>query len=421
MNRRLTVAAAATLTAAAALATLTGCGSSGSGDGGSASLSYMIWDTNSKEPYDKLIEAFQKEHPEIDVEVTAVPWDQYWTKLQTQASSGSLPDVFWINEPNFQLYASNDTLAPVSDDYDPKEFPEALVKSYTYDDKVLAAPQTYHTIGVWYNADIFERAGVTPPAAGWTLDDFSTAAKDIAKALKGEGVYGAASVPGAAQETYYNTIVEEGGEVISEDGTTSGYGDPKTIEGLKIWTDLIAEGAAPTVDQLAESQALQYFTSGKLAMLWSGGWQANNLKDSEIVDSVKVAPLPQGPSDLVTTIQGAANAVAANSKNLEAAQKFRSFLTGQEASEIFGEAGLGIPARTSAADSFTKAFPNWDLQLFVDQAAHAAPYPVSLNTATWNQLEVEYLTPAWKGEKPVEQAAKELAAAMDEALAKEKR
>jgi len=420
VGRKLTVTAAA-IVAASALAALTGCGSSSEGDGQSGTVSYMIWDTNSKEPYDKLIDAFQKEHPDIDVEVTAIPWDQYWTKLQTQASSNSLPDVFWINEPNFRLYASNDTLAPVADDYDPAEFPEALVESYTLDGQILAAPATYHTIGVWYNAELFDRAGVAQPAAGWTLDDFTAAAREIASTLKSEGVYGAASTPGNGQETYYNTIIQSGGRVISDDAEESGYVDPATIEGIEVWTDLIAEGAAPTAEQLAESQALQYFTSGKLAMLWSGGWQANNLKDAENAASIKVAPMPKGSSDLVTTIQGAANAVAANSKNLEAAQLFRSFLTSQEASEIFGEAGLGIPARTSAATSFTEAFPQWDLQLFVDQAAHAAPYPVSLNTAAWNQLEVEYLTPAWMGERSVKDAATELAAAMDEVLDKEER
>ena len=47
------------------------------------------------------------------------------------------------------------------------------------------------------------------------------------------------------------------------------------------------------------------------------------------------------------------------------------------------------------------------------------PYPVSKNTAAWNEAELTYLTKAWNGQEPVEQAAAELAKAMNDLLAKE--
>lgn len=406
--------------AAASIITLASCSTAPASDG-DVTLEYMIWDANAVPLYEELAAAFTEENPNITVEVTAVPWDQYWTKLQTQASSKTLPDVFWINEPNFAQYATNGVLAEASDDYDPAEFPEALVGSYTLDDKVLATPMSYNTMAVWYNTALFDAAGVAYPEPDWTLDDFEATATAISAALGDQGVFGAASGPALGQETYYNTVFATGGYVISEDGKTSGYADPATIEGLELWVDLIQSGAAPSVEQVNDNPIAQYFTSGKLAMMWSGGWNATTLSTSEIADTIQVAALPHGSSDRVTTIQGGAYAVAAGSEHLEQAQLFQTFLTSQEASETFGKAGLGIPARLSAASTFTEAFPQWDLQIFIDQSAKAAPYPVSLDTAAWNQLEVEFLTPAWTGEVPVAQAAEDLAAAMDEVLSGEKR
>lgn len=407
--------------AAASLFMVVGCSGGTPSADSDVTLEYMIWDANAVPVFEDLAATFTEQNPNVTVEVTAVPWDQYWTKLQTQASSNTLPDLFWINEPNFAQYATNGVLAEVASDYDPSEFPEALVDSYTIDDKIFATPMSYNTMAVWYNTAIFDAAGVAYPEESWTLDDFEETANAITAALGGDGVFGAASGPALGQETYYNTIFAAGGYVISEDGSSSGYADPATIEGLQLWVDLIDSGAAPSVEQVNDTPIAQYFTSGKLAMMWSGGWNATTLSTSEIADTVQVAALPHGSSDLVTTIQGGAYAVSAGSEHLEQAQAFQAFLTSQEASETFGEAGLGIPARLAAADTFTESFPEWNLQVFIDQAAEAAPYPVSLNTAEWNQLEVEYLTPAWTGQKPVAEAARELAAAMDEVLAEENR
>lgn len=423
MNRQRTIASAITVTSVLALS-MAGCAADGAGPtSGETSIDYVIWDANALEPYKDVIAAFNEEHPEITVNIQALPWDQYWTKLQTQASSKTLPDVFWINEPNAGLYATNGALAAVdtANGLDPKNFPEASIESYSFDGELYASPTGYSTMGVWYNTDLFDRAGVAYPAEGWTQEDFVTAATAISTALGSEGVFGAAAAPWTGQETYYNTIYQSGGEVISEDGTTSGYDDPDTIAGIKLWVDLAQAGVSPSVAQITDTPVPQYFTSGKLAMMWSGPWNANSLKDSEIADSVAVAPMPTGSSDLVTTIQGGADAVSAYSENKDAAQTFQAFLGSKKAQELYGAAGLGIPAFNGVASSFTDAFPQWDLSLFSDQAAQAAPYPVSLNTAAWNKLETDYLTKAWSGELTVEEACTQLATAMNEALEAERK
>ena len=80
----------------------------------SASLNYGIWDDVQAPAMEEIIAAFNEEYPNIEVNITIAPFDQYFTRLQTQAGSGELPDVFWMNGPNVQLYASEDMLMPLS-------------------------------------------------------------------------------------------------------------------------------------------------------------------------------------------------------------------------------------------------------------------------------------------------------------------
>ena len=79
-----------------------------------AEITYGVWDQAQVEAIDANIEAFNKVYPDITVNVNVTPWASYWSKLQTQASSDTLPDLFWLNGPNFQVYAANGKIEPIA-------------------------------------------------------------------------------------------------------------------------------------------------------------------------------------------------------------------------------------------------------------------------------------------------------------------
>lgn len=429
-GRRATVAAAAAL----GLTLLaTGCSSSGDAAPGTdpddyttagtdlaASITYGIWDQAQVPAIDEQIAAFNEIYPDIDVTVNVTPFADYWTKLQTQASSDTLPDLFWMNGPNIQLYASNGKLAPITGaidagDIDPANYPAALNDLYTLDGVQYGVPKDFDTIGVWTNTALFEQAGVALPEGDWTWADFQSAAADISAALSGQGIYGAAGGMDG-QTTYYNTIFQAGGTVVS-DGT-SGYDTPESQAGIQFWTDLIASGGSPSIEQLTDTSADQWFTSGKLAMYWGGSWFRAALTDTDIVDDVVALPLPTG-EEQATVIHGVSNVVAAASPNAQAAQALQVFLAGEEAQQIQAEAGSVISAFTGTQDAFVASMPDADLQVFLDAAEYAQPLPVSANTAAWNALETELLPAAFSGTTPVADVTAELATKMDAALAAE--
>lgn len=387
-----------------------------------ATITYGLWDQSQVPAIESSLEGFKEKYPNITVNLSVTPFSEYWTKLQTQASSDTLPDVFWMNGPNIQLYALNGKLEPLTGaieagDVDTANYPESLVDLYTVKDVSYGVPKDLDTIGVWINKELFQRAGVRVPEGDWTWSDFQSTASQISTALAAEGVYGGAGGMDG-QTTYYDTIFQAGGDVI--DGDASGYAGEGAQEGIQFWTDLIASGGSPTMAQLIDTSADQWYTSGKLAMYWGGSWFRSALTDVPFVDSVDVLPLPQG-KEQATVIHGVANVVAAASKNTQAAQALQVYLASKEAQQAQGDFGSVIPAFTGTQGSFGESLPQANLQVFLDAVEYARPLPVSANSAAWNAFEAELLPQAFSGERPVAEVTAELAEKMDEALAKESR
>jgi multiple sugar transport system substrate-binding protein len=387
-----------------------------------ATITYALWDQNQVAAIKANLQGFTKQYPNVTVNVDVTPWGTYWTKLQTEASSGTLPDLFWMNGPNFQLYASNGKIEPITSQVasgaiDPGNYPAALDAMYSLDKVQYGVPKDFDTIAVWVNKALFAKAGVALPQPGWTWDDFQRVGAEISQKLKSDGAYGAAAGMDG-QTTYYDTIYQAGGQVISADGKTSGYDSPESQAGISFWTDLIASGASPTMAQLTETSADQWFLSGKLAMYQGGDWFRAALIGSKIEQDVTVVPLPKGKVQ-ATVIHGVANVVAAGSKNKAAAQALQAYLASQPAQQQQGDMGAVIPAFNGTQQGFVKSMPSANLQVFLDELAYAKPLPISKNTAAWNALETKLLPDAFSGSKPVGDVTKELTTHMDQALAKE--
>jgi len=422
VGTRTAVAASAVLalaTSTAACSSNASSSSSGSAGGGKVSLSYGVWDATQVPAMQKIIAAFEAQNPAITVTIQQTPWADYWTKLQAAASGGSAPDVFWMNGPNFQLYAANNVLRPLTDTDphpDTSVYPPALAKLYQYKNVQYGLPKDFDTVGLWYNKALFDAAGVAYPTASWTWADFQAAAKKLTDPAK--GVYGVgANLEG--QENYYDTIYQAGGSVISADGKKSGYADPATVAGLKFWTDLVAAKESPSLKQMTDTAPLNLFESGKLAMYWGGSWDAKEFSGNDATkNGVDVAPLPAGVKK-ATIIHGLANVVFAHTSHPAQAEKFAAFLGSQQAAQIEADTGTVIPAYNGTQQSWVKAYPQYHLQSFLDQLPDAVPYPISKNTAAWNTLETTELTKAWDGSEPIDKAAGDLATAMNAALAKE--
>jgi multiple sugar transport system substrate-binding protein len=421
-----TLASVAALSAVALA--LAGCSSSSTGastdpDSVSGDITYAFWDPNQQPAMESIIEAFNEEYPDVTVTPVVTPFAQYWTTLQTQASSDTLPDVFWMNMPYFQLYASNDQLAPIDDlveagEIDPAAYPKNLTDFYSFDGEQYAVPKDVDTNAMWINKALFEQAGVPLPSEDWTYDDYRADAKAITAALGGQGVYGTAFYL-FGQPTFYNSVFAYGGSVINDDGTASGWEDPGSVDGLQIWADLVADGSSPSVQQLSETLADQWFLNGKAAMFPSiAGASVSLIGTAPNVADYVAVPLPQAEQK-ATVGHSLANVVSAKSKNLSAAKAFQAFLAGEDAQLIQSESGVTLSAYEGTSDAFVNSYPGLGLETFVDAIDYAFPYPASENTDAWAAGEPAIFAQVVSGAITAQDGADQLAAAMDEALAAE--
>lgn len=412
-----------------AAATLTACGGNSDTAGDAkvpddpaqvkGDITYAIWDVNQQPAMQEIIKAFNQQYPNVKVSISLAVFDQYFTKLKTQGSSDNLPDVFWMNGPNFQLFAANKQLAGLDGlQLDFANYPKALNALYTLDGKQYGVPKDFDTIALWYNKKLFADAKVAEPTADWTWDDYKTAAGKLKAALSPKGIYASSDELGN-QGNYYPAILSNGGSIL-KDGK-SGYADPKTAEALQFWSDMVKEGYTPSGAQGAEIRGRDRFFSGKAAMMWNGNWLVSAALKSPVKNDLAILPLPKAPSgERKTVIHGIGNVMSAKTKNPEASAAFLKFLSGKEAALIQAKAGAANPAYTGTQTDFVNSAP-YALKTFIDAAdQYSEPYPVSKDTAVWNKLELDLLLPAFGGDKPMAEVGQEVATKMDEALGKEK-
>ncbi|GAB3972647.1 sugar ABC transporter substrate-binding protein [Actinoallomurus acanthiterrae] len=418
--RRLSLAAAA---AALLLLGVTACGGGGSSSGGDkkVELRYAIWDKNQQPAMQSIVDRFQAAHPNIHVTIELTASQDYWTKMQAAATGGSAPDVFWMNGPHAQFYASNGVLLPLSDALKREgvslgNYPATLTGLYSYHGKQYGLPKDFDTIGLWYNKKLFDAAGVKYPDDKWTWQDVTNAARKLTDPSK--GVYGIVAPP-FGQENYYNTIFQAGGYVISPDGKSSGYDQPAAVAGLRFWSDLVKQHLSPSLQSMTDTFPAQLFESGKIAMYYAGSWNVSEFaKTSTTKNDVDVTILPKGNKRAVV-IHGLGNVVYAKTKHPKEATQFLEFLGSKEAADIQARTGTVIPAFNGTQEAWVKSTPQYHLQSFLDEVAYAVPLPTSKNSDVWQTKEPILLADAWTGKKDTAAVAHELATMTNAALQKE--
>jgi multiple sugar transport system substrate-binding protein len=367
-------------------------------------LTYAIWDNNQLPAHEQIVEAFQAEHPDIQVNIEVVPWANYWEKLQTAAAGGELYDVFWMNGPNFPVYASKGVLTDLKDliakdSIDTSVYPQAMLDLYTLEGDVYGLPKDFDTIGLYYNKDMFDAAGVDYPNADWTWDDFSKAATALTK----DGNWGFASTL-EDQPGYWNWIYANDGQVIAEDGTKVLFDSPANCDTMKFLYGFVERGESPDGATLSSlDPSTQLFPGGRVAMITSGSWMARTYADAE--PNIGVAPLPMGKKH-ATIIHGLSNVIWSGTQHPAEAWEFLKFLGGETAATILAQSGTVIPAYQGMQQAWVEAIPEMDLQVFIDAIDYAVPYPTAAKGMEWNDKVNAAFTEAWNSNITIDDACK---------------
>lgn len=387
-------------------------------------LTYTIWDQLQQPAMEAIAKEFTAQNPNIKVKVEVIPWGDYWTKMSAAAPAGTLPDVFWMHSGQFVKYASGKFLEPITakvqnGEIDLNNYAANLGSIYTLDGENYAIPKDFDTIGLAYNKDLFDQAGIPYPDDTWDFTKLADVAKKLSQPDK--GIYGFAAKMDT-QTGYWNDMLANGGSILTADGSKSGYDDPASIEALKARYQMILDKASPSHQQMTDTDSTEMFKSGKVAMVFEGDWRTTDIDSSDIVKGKwNWAKLPKGKVKRGNIINGLGNVMSAAGKHKTEAGEFLEFLGSKRAAEITAEMGAAIPAFKDTQAAWVKSKPNLNLQVFIDQAADAIPYPAGSKAyPVWFPKEAEIMAQAWGGQISIEDGAKQVAEMMNQAIADNK-
>ena len=391
--------------AAAALG-LSACGggsSAGSGsDSASTDLSWFMWSASTAEVDAwKEVARIAGEESGSTISFQTAAWNDYWTKLTSQAASRQTTDLVSIQSLRAPQFA--DLFVDLGDHLDAmgvseSDFDAGILDAMKVDGKLVALPYDFGPLVVFYNKTAFEQAGLPLPAAGWTQDEFVTAAKTLTRG----DTYGffAGSVPDSIIPW---AMSQHGVQAVTADGALDLDND-EWRDTLNWYRGLITteKVAAPIPAANSQASATNQFLAGNAAMNIDGPWSLINAKATADFE-VGIAPMPVGGSGSKTVSAGSGFGVSAAAANPELAAKAVAGLTGVEAEAYLGEQGRAFPARTAQQSSWYEGNDLGDAQQVID-AMIAASEPFRA-TAKWTQVNNEwakYAVPAFNGDGSVD-------------------
>lgn len=413
------------VSAVASTLLLAACGNGGNevGNNGEVTLTYSIWDVIQEPGMQAAVDAFNEQNDDVHVNVEITPWDQYWTKLESAAQGGSMPDVFWMHSNEIAKFSEGNILLDLSEISEDSEliditkFPEELIDLYRSDEQLLGIPKDYDNIALWYNTELFDDAGLEYPDETWTWDDLLENAMELRD--EESGVYGFLA-PLDRHEGYHNFIYQNGGQVISDDKTESGFRNQETIEAVQWYVDLsVKHGVSPTSGEFADNDPMVYFQSGRAAMALFGTWMTAEIASNEYTNEVAdVSVLPAG-EQRATIFNGLSNSISASTNHPEEAKRFLEFLSSEEGMRIQGEHGGAIPALDGADATFVEAYPQFNVEAFLEQMDYRIIKPYSKYTARWEDAQDNALIPAFNGNATVDELAEDIVDSVERVLESE--
>lgn len=227
-----------------------------------------------------MAQEFTKQNPNITIKpVYTGSYADTAVKTQAGVQSKNPPDVAVLQSTELFSLLDMDAIIPL-DDYIAKEggeaylsdfYPAFLSNSQT-GGKTYSIPFQRSTIVLYYNKDLFQAAGLDPEKAPQTWDEM----KDYAKKLTKDGTWGLEiPVSGYAYWMLQTFALQNGNNLMSEDGKKVMFNTPENIEGLQYWSDLakkdkvipegVTEWGTVPSDFLEGKTAMMYHTTGNLS------------------------------------------------------------------------------------------------------------------------------------------------------------
>jgi multiple sugar transport system substrate-binding protein len=250
-------------------------------------------------------------------------------------------------------------LRPVDDyiaqtpDFNLADFtPQSLV-SYKREGKLYGVPYDEGPANLYYNKDLFDKAGIPYPDDSWDLNRV----KEVAlKLTSGDGptkIFGLGELPslgdGLVAPTY---LFPFGATYLTEPKEDQvKINSPEAVKALEWWEELRKKTAIPGP---ADMQGVGWpaFQSGRIGMTVQGSWATPPIRENSKFNW-DIAKWPKGPVRHSTFSAGSCYTITRDSKNPDAAWIYlNDYLSTAGEAYMWGSTGRGSPSRLSAWPSY---------------------------------------------------------------------
>ncbi|MFE5816758.1 ABC transporter substrate-binding protein [Streptomyces sp. NPDC056479] len=360
-------------------AALGGCGLTGDSDEVTLKLvaaDYGDSESNGSQKYwDKLVTAYEAEHPGVTVDVTVYSWNDVDAEVKKMVDAGEAPDMAQIGAyadyaAKGLLYQADELLSiPVQADFVGQFADAGQVNGVQY-----GIPFASSTRLLFYNKTLFEKAGVTAPTTWKEL------AAD-AEALKADGVkypYALPLGPEEAQAETMQWLLSGGGGYTDTDLGTYSIDSSENVTTFNwLKNDLVGKGLTGPVapGELNRAEAFSAFAAGDVGML-NGHPSLMQMAGKKGV-KYGMVPMPgvDGPSKVS---MGVADWMMAFKENGHADQvgDFLDFVYDKENVLDFSREYDLLPVTNSASRVMTGAGQDADLKPFLEELPLSELYPV---------------------------------------------
>lgn len=250
-------------------------------------------DPNHQKELEQMVQLFEESHPNIKVNIIKGDWNNYFPKLKTMIMGGVAPDVIEMTPDYFVEYVDKgvlldlNTLMEQDDNFDKTIFYPASLAAFQRNGMQLGIPETFSTVVLVYNKDLFDQAGIAYPTEEWTWQDVIQAGQKLTDPEK--GIFGLYS--GLSYYEFYKKAAQNNCEFFNADQSEVTINSPQCVDALQAMVDMVNKyHIQPTETEMGGQEDGALFMDGKLAMDLTGIWMFSEYSKANFNWDIAVEP-----------------------------------------------------------------------------------------------------------------------------------
>ena len=235
-------------------------------DGKPVELEWWLWDA--ADLFGSIAKEYEKIHPNVTIHIVNNPWDGFWTKLPLALQKGeSGPTLFNVHNSYQHLLLTY--MEPYDIDVNDLEADFFTAKSHEIDGKIYYCDFGIMTGTIYYNKDMWTKAGLTEKDIPKTWDEFREIAKNLTIFEGDKMVQAGFNYNGDFENLMQGVPYQYGNTIFDETGTIPSLtqdGQKKTAQMMLDFYEKDHVG-----DKDFGTDAAQSFGQGQSAMVYKWG------------------------------------------------------------------------------------------------------------------------------------------------------